>query len=72
MRFFYSGVSINMKDVLKNHGYKIISIIEECENSIKFREYVNCCSNEYKTAKVKRNVILIYNNKNEIVDRIKV
>lgn len=70
--FFKSQKSYNLKDELIKHRYKLVYIISEDKTSIKFREYFNCCSNEFKTAIIKGKSIIIFNEKNQKIDKFKV
>lgn len=72
MNFFRKKQAVDIKYELEKHGYKLQNIISESEKSIKFLEYDNCCSNEYKLAILKNGHILIYDNNKRLVYKIKI
>lgn len=70
MNLFKKKQIVDIKSELEKHGYRLVRIISESEKSIKFLEYDNCCSNEYKLAILKKGHILIYDNNKKLVDKI--
>lgn len=72
MSLFRKKQDIDIKYELEKHGYRLQKIVSENEKSIKFLEYDNCCSNEYKLAVLKNGRILISDNNKKLVDKIKI
>ena len=72
MSIFRKEQDVDIKYELEKQGYKLQNIISESEKSIKFLEYDNCCSNEYKVAVLKNGRILIYDNNKRLVDKMKI
>lgn len=72
MSFLRKKQDIDIKSELEKHGYRLQNVILESEKSIKFLEYDNCCSNEYKVAVFKSGYILICDNNKKLVDKIKI
>lgn len=70
MSIFRKKKDTDIKYELEKHGYRLQNIISESEKSIKFLEYDNCCSNEYKLANLKNGHILVYDNNKKLVDKI--
>jgi|GEM_PF-2895963 len=72
MSLFRKKKDVDIKYELEKHGYRLKNIISESEKDIRFLEYDNCCSNEYKSSILKNSCILICDSNKKLVDKIKI